>query len=202
MNRGVLIVLALLTLAFAGATAMAVRNGILMRDEAGGRTIGGPFQLVDQTGTPADQSRLKGKWSAVFFGFTYCPEACPTTLFALGEAEKLIASKDFQTVFISVDPERDNPKQLALYLSNPAFPRAATGLTGTPDQVAAVAKAYAAYYLKSGTGPDYTVDHSTQTYLMSPKGRFVCVIPYGAEPKVIAERVGNAMKQGANAKSC
>ena len=201
MNRVTLVVLAVLALAFAALTGLAVRNGILASHDSG-PGIGGPFQLVDQAGRPATEQILKGKWSAVFFGFTYCPEGCPTTLFALGQAEKQLNSKAFQTVFISVDPERDTPRQLALYLSNSAFPHATVGLTGRTEQIAAVAKEYAAFYVKAGTGQDYTVNHSTQTYLMNPKGRFVCVIPYGATPAVFAARIGAAMKQGANARSC
>lgn len=202
MNRPTLVVLATLALAFAGITALAVRGGILDMPGQQAARIGGPFQLVDQTGKPADESLLKGKWSAVFFGFTFCPEACPTTLFALGQAETLLKDKDFQTVFISVDPERDTPQALANYLSNTSYPKAVTGLTGTLPNIATVAREYAAYYMKAGTGPDYTVNHSTQTYLMSPKGRFVCVIPYGATPQVFAARIKAAMQQGSNAQSC
>jgi protein SCO1/2 len=201
MNRTTLVILAVLALAFAGLTGLAVRKGILDAPQSG-PGIGGPFQLVDQRGRPASQDILKGKWSTVFFGFTYCPEACPTTLFALGQTEKLLNDKNFQTVFISVDPGRDTPKQLNLYLSNPAFPHASTGLTGAPDKIAAVAKEYGAFYMKSGDGPDYTVNHSTQTYLMNPKGRFVCVIPYGVTPQVFAAKIQAAMKQGSNAQSC
>lgn len=203
MSRTVWSILAILAVAFATLTGLAVKRGIL-----GPRTanpaIGGPFQLVDQRGAPADASVLKHKWSAVFFGFTYCPEACPTTLLALGEAEKLLGKRadDFQTVFISVDPGRDTPKVLARYLSNTAFPRHAVGLTGTQQQVAGVAQAYHVFYQKAGDGPDYQVNHSTITYLMSPTGAFVCVMPYGETPQMIASQVQAAMKQGSRAQGC
>jgi len=166
--------------------------------------VGGPFHLVDQAGRPADQDRLKGKWSAVFFGYTNCPDACPTTLFALGQAEKLLGPKaaDFQTVFISVDPARDTAPRLASYLSNAAFPRRAIGLTGSEAQVAEAARAYKVFYQKAGTGADYTVNHSTFTYLMNPKGRFACVIPYNATPQEIVGHVQAAMAQGDRAESC
>lgn len=201
MSRTTLVILAVLALAFAAITGLAVRKGILgpSQDSA---AIGGPFQLVDQTGKAVDQTLLKGKWSAVFFGFTYCPEACPTTLFALGQTEKLLNAKDFQTVFISVDPSRDTPPKLAAYLSNSAFPRAAVGLTGTADQVAGAARAYHVFYQKAGEGPDYTINHSTITYLMSPRGRFVCVIPYGAPPEVMTRMIKAAMTRGSRAESC
>ena len=201
MSRTTLVVLAVLALAFAAMTGLAVRKGIL-GPQAQAADIGGPFHLVDQTGKAVDEKLLKGKWSAVFFGFTFCPEACPTTLFALGEAEKLLNAKDFQTVFVSVDPARDTPAKLASYLSNSAFPRAVVGLTGAPDQVAGAARAYHVFYQKAGEGPDYTINHSTITYLMSPRGRFVCVIPYGAPPEVMAKMVKAAMARGPRAQSC
>jgi protein SCO1/2 len=201
MSRTMLVILAVLALAFAAITGLAVRKGILGSQQQSA-AIGGPFHLVDQTGKAVDEKVLKGKWSAVFFGFTYCPEACPTTLFALGQTEKQLNAKDFQTVFVSVDPARDTPKQMATYLSNTAFPRAAVGLTGTADQVAGAAKAYHVFYQKAGEGPGYTINHSTITYLMSPRGQFVCVIPYGAPPEVMTKMIKSAMARGPHAQSC
>jgi protein SCO1/2 len=201
MSRTMLVILAVLALAFAAITGLAVRKGILGSQEQSA-AIGGPFHLVDQTGKAVDEKLLKGKWSAVFFGFTYCPEACPTTLFALGQTEKLLYDSDFQTVFVSVDPARDTPAKLTTYLSNTAFPRDAVGLTGTADQVAAAAKAYHVFYQKAGEGADYTVNHSTITYLMSPRGQFVCVIPYGAAPEVMTRMIKSAIARGPHAQSC
>ena len=201
MSRTMLVILAVLALAFAAITGLAVRKGILGPPQQSA-AIGGPFHLVDQTGKAVDDKVLKGRWSAVFFGFTYCPEACPTTLFALGETEKLLNAKDFQTVFISVDPARDTPKQMATYLSNTAFPRAVVGLTGTDGQVADAARAYHVFYQKAGEGAGYTINHSTITYLMSPRGQFVCVIPYGAPPEQMAKMVKAAMARGPRAQSC
>ncbi|CAN7504145.1 SCO family protein [Phenylobacterium sp. LjRoot219] len=203
MNRRLLVILALLAVAFAVLTGVAVKRGVLApRPETA--AVGGPFQLVDQTGRKVDQSVLKGKWSAVFFGFTYCPDACPTTLFALGQAEQLLGPKadDFQTVFISVDPARDTPAKVAEYLATDAFPKRSLGLTGTADEVAAAARAYRVYFQKAGEGEAYNVDHSTITYLMSPKGRFVCVIPYNTPPEQIAAKVKAAMAKGPGAESC
>jgi protein SCO1/2 len=201
MSRTMLVILAVLALAFAAITGLAVRKGILGSQQQSA-AIGGPFHLVDQSGKAVDEKVLKGKWSAVFFGFTYCPEACPTTLFALGQTEKLLNAKDFQTVFVSVDPARDTPAKISTYLSNSAFPRAALGLTGTPDQVAGAAKAYHVFYQKAGEGPGYTINHSTITYLMSPRGQFVCVIPYGAPPEVMTKMIKSAMARGPRAQSC
>ncbi|WP_309604387.1 SCO family protein [Phenylobacterium sp.] len=203
MSRPVLIVLAALAAAFALFTGLAVQRGILgpTRQAA---DIGGPFHLVDQAGRATDEGVLKGRWSAVFFGFTDCPEACPTTLLALGQTEKLLGSKagDVQTVFISLDPERDTPKVLANYLSNTAFPRRVLGLTGTAAQVAGAAGAYHVFYQKAGEGAGYTINHSTITYLMSPRGRLVCVIPYGVAPELLARMIISAMQQGPGARSC
>ncbi|MDB5426028.1 MAG: uncharacterized protein JWP23_282 [Phenylobacterium sp.] len=203
MSRTVWALLAILAVAFAAITGLAVRHGLLGAPTQAA-AIGGPFQLVDQTGRKVDAGVLKRKWSAVFFGFTYCPEACPTTLLALGQTEKLLGPKadDFQTVFISVDPQRDTPKVLANYLSNSAFPRRTLGLTGTPQQVAQAAGAYHVFYQKAGDGPDYQINHSTITYLMSPTGDFVCVIPYGDTPQAMAAKVAAAMSHGPHAQSC
>lgn len=202
MNRRLIVIIAL-------ALVAAVLAGVLvMRGSGGGapRTalVGGPFQLVDQNGKAADESLLKGKWSAVFFGFTYCPDVCPTTLYALGQAEKLLGpqARSFQTVFISVDPARDTPAQLKAYLDNEAFPKALVGLTGTQAQTDGAAKAYRVYHQKAGEGPGYLIDHSVITYLMGPKGAFVCVIPHGLTPEQIAERVKKAMRAGSDAAAC
>jgi protein SCO1/2 len=203
MSRTVWSLLAILAVAFAAITGLAVRRGILGASSQSA-AIGGPFHLVDQTGRAADAGVLRHKWNAVFFGYTYCPEACPTTLLALGQTEKLLGKKadDFQAVFISVDPGRDTPKVMANYLSNSSFPHRTLGLSGTPEQVAAVAHAYHVFYQKDGEGPDYQVNHSTITYLMSPSGQFVCVIPYGETPQQIAGQIQAAMNRGPHAQSC
>ena len=206
MSRRVLVIFALLAIAFAVLTAVAVQRGILGAPGAPAQTaaVGGPFRMVDQNGRAVDQSLLKGKWSAVFFGFTYCPDACPTTLFALGQAEKLLGkdAKDFQTVFVSVDPERDTPEQVRAYLANEAYPRNAVGLTGSREQVDAAASAYRVYHAKKGEGDGYTVDHSTITYLMNPRGELACIIRYGETPGVMAQQVRAAMAKGPRATSC
>jgi protein SCO1/2 len=156
---------------------------------------GGPFTLVDDNGHAVDQSVLKGKWSVVFFGYTFCPDVCPTTLTMLGQAMKQLGAKadKAQVVFITVDPARDTPAQLKTYLSSPVFPRNAIGLTGTSDQIAQAAKAYYVYYQKDGAGSDYTVDHSTAMYLMNPEGQFVKPIADGLPPTEIAHQISEAM---------
>jgi protein SCO1/2 len=179
---------------------LAVLGGVAWKagvfEDRGQPAVGGPFQLVDQDGRPVDQSVLKGKWSAVFFGFTYCPDVCPTTLQAMARTQDLLGpkAKDFQVVFISVDPGRDTSEQMKTYLSNEAFPKGTIGLTGTPAQVDAAAKAYKAYYAKNGDGPDYLVDHFSSTYLMNPKGQFEKILPYGVAPEELARQISDAMR--------
>ena len=155
---------------------------------------GGPFQLVDEDGRAVDQRVLDGKWSIVFFGYTYCPDYCPTTLTTLGAAlDKLGAKADrVQVVFITVDPARDSPAQLKRYLSSKVFPKHVIWLTGTPAQIAAAAKQYSVYYQKDGSGANYTVDHSTALYLMDPSGRFHAVIADNLTPDQEAHAITEA----------
>jgi protein SCO1/2 len=168
------------------------------RIASAGASIGGDFHLVDQNGRPVDQSLLKHKWTAVFFGYTFCPDVCPTTLQTLGAASEALGprARDFQVVFVSVDPDRDTPPVLKAYLSSAAFPRGAIGLTGAPAQIAAVAKAYGVYYQKEGSGGAYAVDHSSAIYLMNPDGQFDSVIAYGLTPDQTREQILKAMRQG------
>ncbi|MFN3512233.1 MAG: SCO family protein [Phenylobacterium sp.] len=191
--RSLILILALVV----GAAALggiAWRGGVF--EDRGQPDVGGPFQLVDQEGRPTDESVLKGKWTAVFFGFTYCPDICPTTLQALAAAQDQLGPKadDFQVVFISVDPERDTPEQMKAYLSNEIFPKGTVGLTGTPAQVDAAAKAYRAYYSKEGEGEGYLVNHFSGAYLMNPQGRFDRILPYGIPPEELARQISAAMR--------
>lgn len=157
--------------------------------------VGGPFHLVDQTGAAVDESLLKGKWSAVFFGYTYCPDVCPTTLANLGQATgDLGALADrFQVVFITVDPERDTPQALRTYLSSPTFPKGTRGLTGSAAQIAAVAHVYRVYYQKVPSGRTYSMDHSAVVYLMDPHGRFVRPLDVSVAPAQVASQIRAAM---------
>jgi protein SCO1/2 len=194
-HRIILLLTCLVAILFAGA--LAFRAGVFKSAPASS-AVGGAFQLVDQNGQPATEKALKGKWSAVFFGFTYCPDVCPGTLQGLSAATDILGpkAKNLQIVFISVDPGRDDVKQMKDYLSADYVPKSTLGLTGTPEQVAAAAKAYRVYYAKVGDGPGYTIDHSTAIYLMDPKGRFVTVIPYNLPPEDIARRIADAMRGG------
>jgi len=185
----------------AGLLAVLAAGGLILRagvlDKAPPPSlVGGPFQLVDQNGKPTTEAALKGQWNAVFFGFTYCPDVCPGTLQALAAASDQLGprAKDLKIVFISVDPGRDKPQVVKDFLSGGNLPKNILGLTGTPEQTAAAAKAYRVYYKQAGDGPDYSVDHSTAIYLMDPKGRFVKVIPYNLPPEEIARQIKDAME--------
>jgi protein SCO1 len=160
--------------------------------------VGGPFQLVDQEGRPVDESLLQGKWSLVFFGFTYCPDYCPTTLQALEATKRRLGDKaeNLQIVFVSVDPERDTPQALKDYLSSDGFPEGVIGLTGTPEQIRAAADAYRAYYQKVGSGEDYTMNHSLTVYLMGPDGKFRTAVAEALGPEKSAQVIERAMARG------
>jgi protein SCO1 len=139
-------------------------------------TIGGPFTLTAPDGTTVTEQTYRGKWLLVFFGFTSCPDTCPTALLDIAAAlEKLGPAADkVQPLFITVDPQRDTPVVIGDYTRS--FDPRIIGLTGTPEQIAAVAREYGAYYAprKIGPGPeDYVMDHSSYLYLMDPEGKFV-----------------------------
>jgi protein SCO1/2 len=160
--------------------------------------IGGPFHLVDQTGAQVDERILRGKWSAVFFGYTYCPDVCPTTLSNLGQASLNLGNlaDRFQVVFITVDPERDTAPVLRSYLASPSFPKGSRGLTGSPAQIAAAARAYHVYFQRVREGGTYTMDHSAVVYLMDPEGRFVRPLDVQSPPPELARRIRDAMDAG------
>jgi len=161
-------------------------------------SVGGDFRLVNQDGQAVDQTILTGRWSLVFFGFTYCPDFCPTTLTALEATRQRLgsAADELQIVFVSVDPERDTPRALKDYLSSDGFPPGVIGLTGTPGQVADTARVYRAFYEKVGEGDAYTMNHSLTVYLMGPDGRFRSAIAHDLGPERSAELIRRVMARG------
>ncbi len=140
----------------------------------GPSAIGGPFTLVDQDGKALTDRDMKGKPYLVFFGYTHCPDICPTTLFEISEVLNAMG-KDadrISALFISVDPDRDTPAVMKDYLSS--FDPHLRGATGSEKQLAAVEKAYRVYAKKVPTKDgDYSMDHSAVVYLMDKQGRFV-----------------------------
>lgn len=136
--------------------------------------VGGPLALVDHTGRRLEARDTEGRPKIVFFGFTHCPEVCPTTLAEISALLDRLGpdAGRLGAYFVSVDPERDRPEVLAGYLAS--FNPAIRGLTGTPEEVAAVARAYRAFHRKVPVeGGGYTVDHSAVVYLLDASGRFV-----------------------------
>jgi protein SCO1/2 len=144
-----------------------------------GSLLGGPFTLQDGNGTTVTDRDFRGKYMLVYFGYTFCPDVCPTTLSEVADALDRLGPKAerLQAVFITVDPKRDTPAVMKQYVA--AFGPRLLGLTGTPEQIAQVAKEYRVYYAEHRTGPgpdDYSMDHSSILYLMGPDGRFIAPI--------------------------
>lgn len=158
-------------------------------------TIGGKFQLVDQDGKAITEQALKGKWSVVFFGYTYCPDVCPVTLQSLAHTQKLLGdrAKDLQIVFITVDPARDTPANLKAYLASGGFPADVIGLSGAQDQIDRVEKAYRVTATKVGDGDTYSFNHTSVIYLMNPKGEFELPLTGDLDPKQSAKLIKDAM---------
>lgn len=152
--------------------------------------IGGPFALIDQDGRAVTEKALVGSPSVIFFGFTHCPEVCPTALFEITQVYKALGPKGdkLKTFFVSVDPERDTPELLKLYLSS--FDPRITGLTGSPEAVAQAMKAWRAFAKKVPTeAGGYTVDHTALVYLMDAKGRFVSSVNLDRPPEETAKTI-------------
>jgi protein SCO1 len=154
---------------------------------AGPSAIGGPFQLTDQNGKTITDRDLKGRPFLVFFGFTHCPEICPTALFEISEIFNQLGpdAAKANALFITVDPERDTPEKLKEYLSS--FNPRLIGAVGTAEQLTAVAKGYRAYYKKVPTKDgDYTMDHMATVYLMDRTGAFVAPFSLKRRPEEAA----------------
>jgi protein SCO1 len=155
-----------------------------------GSAIGGSFTLVDQNGKTVTNTALEGKWLLVYFGYTHCPDACPTTLnnIALALHDLGKKSDEVRPVFITIDPERDTPLVMKDYVT--AFDAPILALTGTAAEVAQAAKNYRVYYAKHPeAGGDYSMDHSSVIYVMDPKGRFTASFTGEDPPAQIAERL-------------
>jgi protein SCO1/2 len=154
-----------------------------------GARIGGPFTLTDQNGKTVTDADFAGKYRIVYFGYTYCPDVCPTDLTKIGAALRTLDKQAPRTaqkivpLFISVDPERDTPAQLKQYVGN--FHPRLVGLTGTPQAIAQVAKAYAIAYMKEPTPSGYLMGHTEVAYLMGPDGKPITSLPLEKDPPAI-----------------
>lgn len=175
-RRAILIFAALVMVLAAGIGGYAWMGQRLAGQAGSGEAlVGGPFTMTDQNGKRVTEKDFLGKHMLVFFGYTYCPDICPTELQVMMAALDQLGpeAEKVHPVFVSIDPARDSPEVMKAYVEN--FGPSLTGLTGTPEEVAAMAKAYRAYYAKSGdtSSPDaYLMDHSSIIYLMGPDGKF------------------------------
>jgi protein SCO1/2 len=158
-----------------------------------------PFHLVDQNGKPITEQALRGKPTALFFGFTHCPEVCPTTLFELnGWLTTVDPDKTkLQAYFVTVDPERDTPEMLGAYISN--VTDRVIGIAGDPQKVGEVVKGFRVYAKKiplddKDPNGDYTMDHTASVFLLDKEGRFVGTISYGENPDVAIKKLENLAK--------
>ncbi|MEO3385528.1 SCO family protein [Mesorhizobium sp. CAU 1741] len=154
------------------------------RDQNTARAFGAPFSLVDDRGEPFTEAAFKGSPSAVFFGFTHCPEVCPTTLFELdGWLEQLgDEGADINAYFVTVDPERDTPEIIGTYVGN--MSDRIVGVSGEPDKVHEMARSFGIYWKKVELeGDDYTMDHTASVLLLDRAGDFAGTIAYGENPE-------------------
>jgi cytochrome oxidase Cu insertion factor (SCO1/SenC/PrrC family) len=172
------------------STDQAIRSGSL--PTTGKALIGGPFSLVDGSGKRVTDTDFRGRYLLVFFGYTFCPDVCPSSLQVISAAiDKLGPAGDAITpVLISIDPARDTPAKIGAYVKSfhPRF----VGLTGSPEEIAAAVKAYRVYAKKvpnDANPADYTMDHSSIVYLMGPNGGLVAFSPETQKVDVLADQL-------------
>ncbi len=167
---------------------------------------GSGFSLIDHKGKPSSEASFPGKHLVLVFGYTYCPDVCPTTLASLATALDLLEEREaaLQPLFVTIDPDRDTPEVLADYVA--AFHPRLIGLTGSPEQIRKVARDYRVYYAKVGSDDeDYLVDHSAYIYLIDPNGRTLTYLKHDETPEVLATELGSFLDRqtsdGGNATS-
>lgn len=156
----------------------------------GAATIGGPFTMTDHTGATVTDAEVIDGLTLVYFGYTFCPDVCPFDTANMAQATEILEERGIEAtpVFVTIDPARDTPEALSDFVG--ALHPRMVGLTGTPEQTQAIAKAYKAYYAKQGDDPEvYLMDHSTFTYLMAPDGSFLDVFRRDVPPAEVADRV-------------
>ncbi len=157
---------------------------------------GGGFTLVDHEGKPASDQAFAGRHLLMLFGYTFCPDVCPTSLGSIVAALDLLeeSGEAVQPLFVTLDPERDTPEVLAAYVA--AFHPRLIGLTGSPEQIREVAHDYRVYYAKAESGDgDYLIDHSAYIYLIGPDGRTLTYLKHDASPETLAETIGGYLAQ-------
>jgi protein SCO1/2 len=187
-SRHLLYIVAGFALGLAGLASLAYSE-LAGRAELGVASIGGPFAMIDQDGRIITDKQLEGRPYLVFFGYTHCPDFCPTALFDISEVLKELGrDKKITALFITVDPARDTPDILKGYLEN--FDPRIIGLTGDPAKTEAIARAFKVYVKKApAANGDYTVDHTGVVYLMDKRGRFVNAFNLSKPPKQAAQEL-------------
>lgn len=177
-------------------SAAGLAGALVHLNRDGGRTatqassVGGPFSLVDQEGRAVTEVDLKGKPTLVFFGFTRCPDVCPTALYEITQAFEALGpdADKAQAMFVTVDPERDTPDAIKSYLTS--FSPRIRGLTGSPEAMDKMVKTYKAYAKKAPTKDgDYTMDHTAIVYLMDKNGAFVAPLNLKRPPDQVAAEI-------------
>jgi len=181
-----------------GVVALGGRYLMLGGGSEQAAAIGGPFELVNGQGETVTDQDFRGTYMLIYFGYTYCPDVCPTALQTVARAMQMIpedAAEKVTPVFISVDPDRDSPEHVGRYVD--AFHDRMVGLTGSPEQVKAAADAYKVYYAKvdqEGADDDtYLMDHSSIVYLMGPDGTFVTHFSHGTTAEDMAARLSDIL---------
>ena len=181
--------LVLLVLILAGGLAYVALK-VPVERIASTAEIGGPFELASSRGNVVKSSELIGRPYGVFFGFTHCPEVCPTTMFEMSETLKELSSeaKDFRLFFVTVDPERDTAEKLKDYVSN--FDPRIEGLVPTPEQLPMIAKAFRVIYEKvPSSDSEYTMNHTATLYLFGRDGKFKSTIAYGEKRETRKQKI-------------
>lgn len=160
---------------------------------SGKAQVGGPFTLVNDAGETVTDETFRGRYMLIYFGFTFCPDVCPTELGIMSAALDQLGEKaeKVQPLFVTIDPERDTPEVMARYVT--LFHPRLTGLTGTPEQIASIAKAYHVFYRKAEdeSSTDYTMDHSSIVFLMGPDGEYLKLFPPQTPPDKMAETIAS-----------
>ncbi|HFB54753.1 MAG TPA: SCO family protein [Hellea balneolensis] len=177
----------------ANPSAPAISSGTVTQ-VSGKAAIGGAYTLIDHTGKTVSDADYKGKAQLIYFGYAYCPDVCPAALQQLGAALALSgdAARAYQPLFISIDPERDTPEKLALYVTANGFPKGLIGLTGSVEQIEHAKKIFGVYgqKIEDPSNPDgFSYDHTSLIYLMDKNGEFVDIFTHADTPADMAKRL-------------
>jgi protein SCO1/2 len=177
--------------------ATAVNQNCILE---GADAVGGPIELVDTSGATLTEADFAGQPAVLYFGFTHCPDICPTSMYLLGEALQLQGAPDVQTILVSVDPERDTPQRMGEYVRTEGFPEGLVGLTGSTAQVDAAKRAFHVYAGRAPipNAPDdvYTVDHSSMFYIVDGQWRTRSILrTAGATPEQLAQCISAGLER-------